>query len=755
MEKHTDEKLIAQLFGSQPDSVVWFVPVFDGANKKLIVDFTVRYCNDTACRILNADRSRIIGSTLLTSGLMDNVSVGRIFEQCVKVWDTEESIEFTYHSPGLDKYFNVQRSKVMNGVLSITRDRTAEVKTEKERERQAVLLNKIINNSPTCILLCQAKRNDAGRIADFDLLMVNDKIARDLNRSKEEIQSMSYGQLQPAVATNGLVDVLAEVIETGNRFNDEIFLEVFGGWFFLTADRVDDDKVILTYLNINDRKLASEKLEQQTKWYNNVLNQSPNGILAAEAVRDKANEIVDLTLRLANSSGRRMANLPEDCINKNFSSLFPELSAQGYFDKHKRVINTGEPYSTFLSFNREGQELWYQLSLSKLDDGVVSNFAEVTELKEKEKVIEEQKGLLSLMLNSSLNGLYTLEAVRNPAGEIVEFRITHVNEEFCKQSGKTADQLVGKLFGDVFPGSKGTGIFERNCRVLRTGESIRQELHYNADGVDRWYQNSVNRVTENQIVIAFHDVTPLKFAAMELERANEELKISNARLSDFTHIASHDLNEPLRKIITFVNMIEDQFGKELNPVAKDYFVRIHRTAERMQTLLNGLLTYSKFAHAENVFEEVNLQAIVAEVQGDLETVIQKKRATLLIHSLPVIQGDRTQLTQVFQNLISNALKFQKQTDIPFIEVRYEGKIRRGKLYHHISVKDNGIGFEQAEADKIFAVFHRLHARHEYEGSGVGLAIVQKAMENHGGYVTVKSEPGAGSCFNLFFPVSHE
>lgn len=623
----TDEKLIAQLFGNQPDSVVWFAPVFNGPDESIVVDFTVKYCNAAAGKILNSDPSQVIGTRLLGSALMDSTSINLIFEQCSKVWSTQESIEFTYYSPGFDKYFNVQRSKVMDGVLSITRDRTLEVKAEKERETQSILLNKIVNNSPASILLCQAIRDPQQNITDFRLLMVNDTVANELGKRKNQIEGQTYCSLHPAIRPNGLMDILSSVLQTGERFNSEMNLPDFGGWCLFTVDKVDDDKIIVTYRNIHATKTASQKIEEQAR-------------------------------------------------------------------------------------------------------------------------------LLTLMLNSSLNGVYTLEAIREK-GEIVEFRISHVNEVFCRMSGKKHEDLIGKRFGDVFPDTKKTGIFERNCNVLKTGVSLRQEFHYTGDGVDRWYQNSVNKVTDDQIVIAFHDVTALKKAAVDLERANAELKKSNERLTDFTHIASHDLNEPLRKITTYIDVIEQHLKNEVTPGIQGYLSRISKTAHRMQMLVNDLLTYSKISHLSEEFAPVHLDTVVKDVLTDLETSISRKLAKIKVDNLPVIRGNHTQLAQVFQNLISNALKFQKEGDVPLIEVKNGGtSVVEGTTYYCVSVRDNGIGFDQDDADKIFNVFHRLHSKHDFEGTGIGLAIVQRAMENHNGLVTVTSAPGHGATFNLFFPISH-
>jgi PAS domain S-box-containing protein len=756
LEVSTEEKLIAQLFGNQPDSVVWFTPVFSDADSKLVVDFEIRYCNATASKILSAEPSRIIGSSLLGSNLMDKASISLIYDQSLKVWQSGEAIEFTYYSPGFDKYFNVQRSKVNNGILSITRDRTAEVKAEKIRETQTVLLHKVVNNSPTCIVLCQAKRDQKGKIVDFALLMVNDKIANDLNRSKEEIQSMTYCSLHPAVRENGLIDVLSTVVETGERFNGEIYLEVFGGWFLLTVDRVDEDKILATYLDINIPKTATQKIEEQAKWYNDILNYSSNAAIVVSAVRNDTGELHDLRLLLANETGKKILGISDGDLGKSISEFFEQRVKQGHFESHKKVIESGQEHSETIAFEVNGEKKWFQLSLSKLGDGVISNFTDITEIKEKEKTIQEQAKLLDLMLNSSLNAVYTLTARRNNEGAIVDFIISHANAIFCQMSRKTREDLEGKSFFTVFPDTRSTGIFERNCKVLNDGIQIRQQYRYTGDGVDRWYDNAINKVSENQIVIAFNDITPLKEVALELENTVRKLEDSNERLTDFTQVASHDLNAPLRKILMYINFIRDRFGNALDTELQEYVDKIDKTANRMQLLINNLLAYAHVTNQVSEFKALSLSDIVQDVQNDLESPINESQAKIVVSPLPFIQGDKTQLTQVFQNLISNAIKFRKQSDVPFIQIKRENhKLKDGKEYECISLKDNGIGFEQNQSDEIFQVFHRLHSYEKYEGTGLGLAIVRKAMENHHGYVEVQSKVGLGSTFYLLFPMNEQ
>ncbi|MGC8494551.1 MAG: PAS domain S-box protein [Syntrophobacteraceae bacterium] len=227
------------------------------------------------------------------------------------------------------------------------------------------------------------------------------------------------------------------------------------------------------------------------------------------------------------------------------------------------------------------------------------------------------------------------------------------------------------------------------------------------------------------------------------------LKQSNQALQDFASMASHDLQEPLRKVISFGGMLRKNYGDSLGQTGSDYLDRMLGATERMQSLLKGLLEYSRVTTQGKPFAKVDLGEIVSEVLSDLELRIQSTGAEVQVAELPIVEGDPTQMRQVFQNLIGNALKFRNEGQHPVVEVRSQPA--DGTL--QISVKDNGIGFDEQYVDKIFAPFQRLHGRSsQYEGTGMGLAICKKIVERHNGRLTAKSRPGEGAQFIIDIPI---
>ncbi len=229
----------------------------------------------------------------------------------------------------------------------------------------------------------------------------------------------------------------------------------------------------------------------------------------------------------------------------------------------------------------------------------------------------------------------------------------------------------------------------------------------------------------------------------------EELKRSNQDLQDFASIASHDLQEPLRKVIMFGDRLKAQLSKEMNDKALGYLERMSDAAARMQTLINELLLFSRVGSKAKPFVATNLEKIIHEVLSDLESRLNRTQAKIIIEDLPTVEADEVQMRQLFQNLISNALKFHKKNIPPVVSI--QGNMT-GTDVCEIMVCDNGIGFDEQYVGRIFKPFERLHGRSAYEGTGMGLAICKKIVKRHGGKITVTSQPNEGCKFSVTLPL---
>ena len=244
----------------------------------------------------------------------------------------------------------------------------------------------------------------------------------------------------------------------------------------------------------------------------------------------------------------------------------------------------------------------------------------------------------------------------------------------------------------------------------------------------------------------------------ELLKLNEALELSNAELQQYAYIASHDLQEPLRKILTFSRIISDRYLGQL-PEAASYMNRVISASERMRRLINDLLSFSKLAQVVE-FEPTDLNQLLSETLSDLELTIKEQEAQFVIGHLPRAGVIPSQMKQVFQNILSNALKFTKPGQQPLINIHSElvseksftSDASHSGEFCRIAISDNGIGFDEKYLDKIFTLFQRLHGNEQYGGTGIGLAIVKKIIDQHNGIITAKSSEGGGASFIMVLPL---
>jgi len=310
--------------------------------------------------------------------------------------------------------------------------------------------------------------------------------------------------------------------------------------------------------------------------------------------------------------------------------------------------------------------------------------------------------------------------------------------------------------------------YEIEYRMLRHDGQYRWHLaralplRDEADGttIIRWFGTCTDIHDQKTLSASLEQQVEERTSALKL--ANFDLQRSNENLERFAYVASHDLQEPLRKIQSFGDILKGTYGEQIGDGLL-YLERMQGAAGRMSVLIKDLLTFSRIRTQRDTFKMIPLQRVVRDVQSDLELAIQESAATLDVGPLPNVLGDEAQLDQLFMNLISNALKFRQDTVPPHITIR-SGRIPASALpalarsahparyYHQLIVGDNGIGFDEKYADRIFQVFQRLHGRSQYSGTGIGLAIVQKVVENHGGAITVTSQPNQGTTFTVYLPV---
>lgn len=272
------------------------------------------------------------------------------------------------------------------------------------------------------------------------------------------------------------------------------------------------------------------------------------------------------------------------------------------------------------------------------------------------------------------------------------------------------------------------------------------------------YSNRINTLYRElgQANLELEEKVQLRTSA--LKRYSEELERSNRELEDFAFVASHDLQEPLRKIRAFSDRLVKKYSAELGDQGRDYISRMYAASERMSRLIEDLLNFSRVSTRQKEFESVDLNELIHEVIDNLDFAISDQSANITVGPLPTVEGDASQLWQVFSNLLSNSLKFTDPNITPAVTITSED-LKEGETPSPdttcILVKDNGIGFDEQYKDRIFNLFQRLHGKDEYTGTGIGLAICRKIVERHGGKIEVRSEIGKGTEFRVQLPIHQQ
>jgi signal transduction histidine kinase len=302
-----------------------------------------------------------------------------------------------------------------------------------------------------------------------------------------------------------------------------------------------------------------------------------------------------------------------------------------------------------------------------------------------------------------------------------------------------------------------------NPELLRAKVGVFVELYKKTHQLVMQEQNliNVNKHLEKEIQERIISEEKVMLLNRQLLENIQQLRSTNEELDRFAYIASHDLQEPLRKIRTFGDRLSTKLDTDLPEDAQHYLKSMLNASERMQSLINDILTYSRFTTMPQAFEDVNLETIVKEVLSDLEVVIEQRKAHVTWNDLPTVPAIPGQIRQLFQNLISNALKFAKEDTAPVIEisaVKSKGKFLRdvpkgkeNEYFSNIYFKDNGIGFDPKFADQIFVLFKRLHNYNRYAGTGIGLSICKKIVERHNGIIAAESKPNHGAVFTVSLP----
>ncbi len=363
------------------------------------------------------------------------------------------------------------------------------------------------------------------------------------------------------------------------------------------------------------------------------------------------------------------------------------------------------------------------------------------------------EGFLESILNTSQNGIAHFKAVRKN-GEIEDFKVSFVNKALEPLLGIRPEDVTGKKLDDLSLNLQDDTVRERYARVVETGESMQYETFYRRGEIEKWFYVSLVRLGDG-LTATFHDITGLKRSEEELKASITQLERSNMELEQYAYVASHDLQEPLRKIRSFGSFLLDTQASRLDQKGRDQLSKIMSAAERMSVLIKDLLSLSSLKR-EQEFIPTDLNEILFVVLQDLDLLITQKNARIEGRDLPVVNAIPLQMTQLFYNLINNSLKFAREGVPPVIriscrklppaEAEQHGLSPIPSGYYELVFADNGIGFKREYSNQIFGLFKRLNDRHSFPGSGIGLALCKKVALNHGGDIWALGEEGKGAEF---------
>lgn len=691
-----------------------------------------------------------------------------------------EDYHVRFHRNGQleDAYWTFSLSPVrgprqIDGVMAVCLDTTEKVNSLQRLGRKEQLLTSTIAHMPLGICMV------SGATARVEIS--NDRFLEMFDKTRQafemfplwevlpEAQQFEEPLLQQALATGqGCTDLGRKLVLTRAGKEETIELD------FLYQPFTDESdgtvKAIIAAVERSSGATHSQETESALR-LRTVLQETP---VATAILTDP-----DLRVEMINDSMLGLIKKDRSVIGRPLLEFLPELKEQGFPSIFANVYGTGRPYHAqeervYFETNGKRVEGYYRHSLTPIKDrdgrvtGLLVLAHDVTDFVRARGLIENNLVHLKNLFSQAPVAICFL---RGPS-----FVIEFANEKICEIWAKAEDEVVNRPLFEVFPHAATSRLSRHLVRVFENGERYGEnesEIIVRHNGhVEKKYVNFVYEPlreidgTISGIMALAIDTTDQVRVRQQVEaivaERTESLRKSNEELSLFTYVTSHDLQEPARKISTFVDLLQRQLGGMIDKRAAAYLRKIDNSAQRVLKLIRDILTVSQLSRGVDLVSLTDLEVVMMEVLEELHHEIERQNCRIEHDTLPSLIAARGQMKQLFYNIISNALKFAHPERPLQIHIRHTfvtpeqlsgvPALAKAKQYLKISFEDNGIGFKPQYAEQIFDLFKRLHTSSEYEGTGIGLTICRKIVEKHGGYIYAVSAPGKGAMFHLILPV---
>ncbi|MBV6341349.1 PAS domain S-box protein [Candidatus Magnetobacterium casense] len=540
-------------------------------------------------------------------------------------------------------------------------------------------------------------------------------------------------------------------VVSGERVLGVINLYVVAGHIRETQEEGFLTTIANTLTGILERRFTERKLKYAQDMFFSFMKNSP----MAAFIKDETGKYI-----YANEQIARFTNMKiEDIVGKTDNDLFPPDTAAEIRAHDDMVLAVNKTIDLVETFRQEdGVHQWLVIKFPFRDETGKRMLAgmsiDMTARKRIEEALRKSEEKYHNIINTTPEGFFEVDH---------NMRITEVNDSLCQMLNMTHAELAGQQLYDqntaplLIVGQEDEDVLVNSlASVFKTGNNMAANVTFKRhDG--RQFHSRINisaiRDTDGVITGAFAllaDISELVEMRDALSLHARELKRSNEELQEFASVASHDLQEPLRKIIAFGERLKDKHAAKIPDDGLDYLSRMQGAAQRMQTLIDGLLNFARVTTRAKPFSPTNLNDIIQDVLSDLEARLIKSGGSVETDMLPTVEADKLQMHQLFMNLIGNGLKFHKVDVPPVVSVKcmvaQEG-------FCEITVADNGIGFDEKYLDRLFKPFQRLVGKDKYEGTGMGLAICEKIVKRHGGEIIAQSAPNMGATFRIRLPYS--